>query len=619
MSETQETVTEEQRIFAEIEKSKQQTNLPQVDVIDAISHISLCVESHENIYLMGTQGIGKTGASKQAIFESGKYGFIVVNLSVYERPDLAGFPNHFNQNDAYIRFRKLVSMKPLMEGGQLPDFPYGFEFAEGDELFYEQKMFEAIKWMKLRSNKVKEYKIKGSKKHMEIVKKFLQEYGDYRPHSHAPYTVTNGEDLATVLFDDSEDLPKLTFCVEKCDPVPVVVILDEMDKAATDLNAPLLEFTQNHSINNERFPWIQCFIATGNMIHEGGNKPIPPLLGRFECYILNTSVEGVFAYSKDQSRFHPTVLSYIEHNPMCIMGLMDDMHYKGSNPRSLEKASTLISRYLPRAQKDKDFYRLFSQKIEGNLGSKVGRELCIYIEHYMEFMDFMDPVFKSIKNRRYWAVMDSVNDTIKKLSGTSLEMGKLMVVLMTMMAQYVVHVDRLSMKLSKYPQPRAKYAQDPVAIQELNEVCEEFVCLINGLGYFFQKAIGIQNTDTASGNPTNIISADLIVAVLHNNISSTDAVWAKYSAGKLYKDHVIAYVTDPVNANRPELQMSMYKELLAESPIPGYTKSHIGFALTNNPYWVSVLSYIQREKRTLQTETSKMWAETISASPNDSE
>src|SRR5208282_4961589 len=51
---------------------------------------------------------------------------------------------------------------------------------------------------------------------------------------------------------------------------PCVALLDEVDKAEAALWAPLLEFTQFHTINGNKLPNLRAVIMTGNLQSEGG-------------------------------------------------------------------------------------------------------------------------------------------------------------------------------------------------------------------------------------------------------------------------------------------------------------------------------------------------------------
>src|ERR1700685_4247578 len=59
---------------------------------------------------------------------------------------------------------------------------------------------------------------------------------------------------------------------------PVVLLADELDKAQPDLWAPMLEITQEKSINGRKLPNLKCVLMTGNLISEGGSRPCLPLL-----------------------------------------------------------------------------------------------------------------------------------------------------------------------------------------------------------------------------------------------------------------------------------------------------------------------------------------------------
>lgn len=91
-------------------------NLPEVDQEQA-SHLSkFFIRSHQNLFLFGRRGVGKTHIALSAAQEC-KYKVNYINLSVIERPDLAGYPNINGPGDI-ITFKSPSFLPKLLESKQ---------------------------------------------------------------------------------------------------------------------------------------------------------------------------------------------------------------------------------------------------------------------------------------------------------------------------------------------------------------------------------------------------------------------------------------------------------------------------------------------------------------------
>lgn len=91
-------------------------NLQEIDQEQALNLTKFFIQSNQNVFLFGRRGVGKTDIAIQAAKESGlKINY--VNLSVIERPDLAGYPDMSIPGDI-IHYKspyflpKLIGSKP---------------------------------------------------------------------------------------------------------------------------------------------------------------------------------------------------------------------------------------------------------------------------------------------------------------------------------------------------------------------------------------------------------------------------------------------------------------------------------------------------------------------------
>lgn len=89
-------------------------NLPEIDQVQALNLTKFFIQSNQNIFLFGRRGVGKTHIAIQAAQEC-KLKINYINLSVIERPDLAGYPD-MNVPGDIINFKSPYFLPPLQDG-----------------------------------------------------------------------------------------------------------------------------------------------------------------------------------------------------------------------------------------------------------------------------------------------------------------------------------------------------------------------------------------------------------------------------------------------------------------------------------------------------------------------
>lgn len=88
-------------------------NLPEIDQEQALNLIKFFIKTEQNLFLFGRRGVGKTNLVMQAAQQCGiKVNYI--NLSVIERPDLAGYPDINSPGDV-IKFKSPDFLPSLAE------------------------------------------------------------------------------------------------------------------------------------------------------------------------------------------------------------------------------------------------------------------------------------------------------------------------------------------------------------------------------------------------------------------------------------------------------------------------------------------------------------------------
>lgn len=85
-------------------------NLEKLDTIQLQKHIRCSIQAASNVAMFGRRGLGKTQICKQIIRESGLVE-VYMNLSVYERVDLGGYPDMLTPQEKGERFIKYILPK----------------------------------------------------------------------------------------------------------------------------------------------------------------------------------------------------------------------------------------------------------------------------------------------------------------------------------------------------------------------------------------------------------------------------------------------------------------------------------------------------------------------------
>lgn len=89
-------------------------NLTEIDQEQALNLLRFFIRSNNSVFLIGQRGNGKTQISMQAIKDCG-YKINYVNLSVVERPDIAGYPDLHSPGEI-INFKSPYFLPSLTEG-----------------------------------------------------------------------------------------------------------------------------------------------------------------------------------------------------------------------------------------------------------------------------------------------------------------------------------------------------------------------------------------------------------------------------------------------------------------------------------------------------------------------
>ena len=170
---------------------------------------------------------------------------------------------------------------------------------------------------------------------------------------------------------------------------PCVALLDELDKVSSDVQAALLEFTQFHTINGKPLPNLKAIIMTGNLVDEGGARPILPLLDRSEKYMVEANSTHWLDWAGKSGKIHSSITAYIADHPEDLFGdVSTDGVFADPSPRSWE----LASKSLFFGEQRNWSPQLLTNKVSGYVGRKVGIKYNSYYQHYQVLLPLVEKI-----------------------------------------------------------------------------------------------------------------------------------------------------------------------------------------------------------------------------------
>jgi hypothetical protein len=168
-----------------------------------------------------------------------------------------------------------------------------------------------------------------------------------------------------------------------------VIILDELDKAKNELQNPLLELLQFHTLNGAHID-VQAFILTGNLPDEGAfSRPVShALTNRCMVYKLEHDFQTWHKWALNNN-VNPLVLGYLNRyqEMLCQPPNADDpTAYCRTSPRSWSMASKDLNKVKEHSI---DFQTML---VAGRVGMEAAMKFKIWLEHYRS----MEPVIKKL-------------------------------------------------------------------------------------------------------------------------------------------------------------------------------------------------------------------------------
>ncbi len=176
---------------------------------------------------------------------------------------------------------------------------------------------------------------------------------------------------------------------------PVMVIVDELDKAKPDLQNPLLEVFHGRTINGRPLN-IQCIVATGNLPEEGAfSKPVShALTNRCEVYRLQSNFQAWQDWAASAG-VNPLVVGYLSKNTEYLSRPPvegDPTAYTRCSPRAWTKAAHDLDVSQENGQTDVEFQSLL---VAGRVGMEPAVKFRVWLDHYRHIEPLIDALVQN--------------------------------------------------------------------------------------------------------------------------------------------------------------------------------------------------------------------------------
>jgi len=195
--------------------------------------------------------------------------------------------------------------------------------------------------------------------------------------------------LPIITEDQSVDYARPRFLpIEGRVDRPVVLLVDEVDKSKPELQNPLLELFQSHTLNGTKLS-IQAIIATGNLPDEGAHsQPVShALTNRCKVYKLTHSFEPWRQWAQDAG-LNPLVVGFLSKNQEFLSRPSvegDPTAYCRPSPRSWSLAAREVDQTT-----SKDSVEFQTMLVAGRVGSEAAVKFRVWLDHYRHVEPIID-------------------------------------------------------------------------------------------------------------------------------------------------------------------------------------------------------------------------------------
>ncbi len=187
---------------------------------------------------------------------------------------------------------------------------------------------------------------------------------------------------------------------------PVIVLIDEIDKCKPELQNPLLEVLQSHTIMGRKLK-IQSIVATGNLPDENAHsQPVShALTNRCMVFKLTHSFEPWRDWAQNAG-INPLVIGFLSKNQEFLSRPPvegDATAYCRPSPRSWSQAARQLD-----ATSAKNTVAFQTMVVAGRVGSEAAVKFQVWLEYYRH----VEPIIEALADH---GTLPSMNDmTIDK-------------------------------------------------------------------------------------------------------------------------------------------------------------------------------------------------------------
>lgn len=192
----------------------------------------------------------------------------------------------------------------------------------------------------------------------------------------------------TISFKSPYYLPKL----KEGQKATQVLLLDEIDKAPSEIHAPLLEILQFKTVNGQKIDCAAC-ILTGNLPEENNysNAISTALLDRTSKYIIRFDLQKWLVWGR-ANNIHDLVLGFLTSHPEFACGKIDGTRFANPSPRGWTLASAALFRAKAAKLMDSE---TITQIIAGFVGYEAGLMFKTWFNYYRGFEPFIHSLIEN--------------------------------------------------------------------------------------------------------------------------------------------------------------------------------------------------------------------------------
>lgn len=209
--------------------------------------------------------------------------------------------------------------------------------------------------------------------------------------------------LQTITFDEAVGRKVVEYAAPKFLPLAPknpptghkkkVIILDEIDKAKDELQNPLLELLQFHTINGAPVD-VHAFIATGNLPDEGAfSRPIShALTNRCMVYKVEHEFETWLAWAVSNN-VNPLIVGFLSRNQEFLSQPPvdgDPTAYCRPSPRSWSMAARDLDASQQGGRSTEESVEFQTVLVAGRVGTPAALKFKVWLDHYRHIEGALD-------------------------------------------------------------------------------------------------------------------------------------------------------------------------------------------------------------------------------------